>query len=192
MKCKDSPNHSKAVCTSLFIWFPLYRPIARNCTSKPSSWGFWFTWLLHTTGVRNVLVRRKSCYQEKCSACTAWSPFLESTLCCCCCVGFFPLKIRLHKDFQHKDPNLDFSPPIDKEKGRSLDPQPCPQPLETIASGLSCTWSIHIASKHDLAETKNFHAVAGRKANIQRSVALSWSRPVHFASSSFSFLSFGC
>lgn len=47
-------------------------------------------------------------------------------------------------------------------------------------------------SKHSLAGTKSFHAAAGRTANTPGAVALSPSRPLHFASSSFSFLPFRC
>lgn len=76
------------------------------------------------------------------------------------------------------------------KKGTSFDPQPCCHPLEAVAPGLSCTWSID--SKCDLTETKNFPATARGRANIQRAVALPQSRPIHFASSSSSFLSFRC
>lgn len=82
-------------------------------------------------------------------------------------------------------------------KGRSPDSQPFCQPLGTVAAGLSCAWSIHMGSKLGLAETKSFHAAAGRRAGIQRAgiqraVALSPPRPPHFASSLVSFLPFRC
>lgn len=54
-----------------------------------------------------------------------------------------------------------------------------------------------MGSKLGLAETKSFHAAAGRRAGIQRAgiqraVALSPPRPPHFASSLVSFLPFRC
>lgn len=167
MKHKDSPNSQKGGRYKLVY---LISSILSPGAASPT----WFSCLLHTAEVRNGLVKKESWCKEECAAHSAQSPFPESILFLPVVDFFFPFKRSSYQDCEHKDPDLDFSPfHCYRRRQKSW------STALLSASRSCCCWSFMcLLHPHRLkAETKSFHAAAGRRAGIQRVVALSPPRP---------------